>query len=1141
MTGTLLHLGQLPPGAQARLLAEYAKEKGGTIIYVATHEAMAEALMETARFFALHLEILAFPAWDCLPYDRVSPSAGAVATRMTTLATMLQAPRAPRIICTTIQAISQKLPPKELLDSHIRTLHVGETIPRDDLLEMLIACGFSRVSKVVEPGEFALRGSIVDIFTAGDSQAYRLDFFGDELESIRQMDAASQRSGDSVSSIMLLPIREVLLTEESIARFRNEYRERFGTAHKGDPLYEHISEGQTHAGMEHYLGLFYETLSQLSDYAENIFYCIDHRAFAALDDHQEAINDYYHARTNPVGKQSHSYHPPEPELLYLNRTQMDMLWRQHPATVLSPFTLESSATHINLPFKAAPNLKLTAPDLATSPLDAFALYAKQHAQPIVVACNSEGSRHRFETMLTAHNVAHAVIESHLGAQKLPPHVVGLAVLPMATGFTAPDITLFSEQDILGERVIRTQKKCKQSEVFLLEAASFDVGELVVHREHGIGKFEGLITVDVTGVKHDCIKLTYDGGDRLFLPVENIELITRYGSEHEHAELDKLGGVAWQKRKSALKKKLKMAADSLLKIAAARAAIDAPTVDTVGNEYQRFCMKFPYTETEDQLRAIDEVIADLQTGRVMDRLVCGDVGFGKTEVAMRAIFAMVEQGYQVAMIVPTTLLARQHFQNFRERFHGFTPRIGQLSRMVTPKEMKEVRENLANGKIDVVIGTHALLAEGIAFKNLGMVVIDEEQHFGVKQKERLKEFKEGVHVLTLSATPIPRTLQLALSGIRELSLITTPPLDRLAVRSVVMPFDSVIIRDAIMREKHRGGRTFYVTPRIQYMADLEKKLAEIVPEVSVAVAHGQMTPTKLDTVMNDFCDGKHDVLLSTAIIESGIDIPSANTMIIDHPELFGLSQLYQIRGRVGRGKVRAHAYFTLPTNRTLTHNATRRLEVMQQLDHLGAGFAVASHDMDIRGFGNVLGEEQSGHIREVGIELYQAMLEEAIEEMKHKRLKGEDSSRDWSPQINIGMPVLIPESYIEDLSLRLSLYRRAGVLEDDAQIDDFAIELTDRFGTPPDEVSYLLEVMRLKIWCKLANIAKLDAGEKAMVVAFHKNSIAQPEKLIDLIASAPSRYKLRADQTVLINQPTSANAARLQTSIDIVKLFAGMNA
>lgn len=590
-TGTLLHLGQLPPTAQARLLAEYAKEKGGTVVYVATHEAMLENMHEAIAFFAPQLEILDFPAWDCLPYDRVSPSAGIVATRMATLAALLQNPTMPRIVCTSIQAIAQKLPPKELLSAHIRSLRVGDNISRDVLVDALVTCGFSRVSKVVEPGEFALRGSIIDIFTAGGT-AYRLDFFGDELESIKQMDATTQRSGDSIKELTILPIREVLLSERSIEHFRNAYRERFGAAYKGDPLYEHVSEGQVHAGMEHFLGLFYEELVSFADYASDLFWCMDHRVPAALDDHLEAISDYYQARKNPVGKQASGYHPPEPELLYYSKHQMDALWRTHPTTLLSPFTLETSATHINLPFKAAPNVKLSTAEAGTSPLDAFAAFAKQSAFPIIVACNSEGSRQRFEGMLNHQHVPHTNVANHLEAARLQPSIVGLTVLPIASGFSAPDLLLFSEQDILGERVIRTQKKRKQSEVFLMEAASFDVGELVVHREHGIGKFEGLVTVDVTGVKHDCVKLTYDGGDRLFLPVENIELITRYGSEHEHVELDKLGGVAWQKRKSALKKKLKMAADSLLKMAAARAAIDAPTVETIGNEYQRFCMKFP---------------------------------------------------------------------------------------------------------------------------------------------------------------------------------------------------------------------------------------------------------------------------------------------------------------------------------------------------------------------------------------------------------------------------------------------------------------------------------------------------------------------------------------------------------------------
>ncbi|MBM3618170.1 MAG: transcription-repair coupling factor, partial [Alphaproteobacteria bacterium] len=656
-------------------------------------------------------------------------------------------------------------------------------------------------------------------------------------------------------------------------------------------------------------------------------------------------------------------------------------------------------------------------------------------------------------------------------------------------------------------------------------SSLTPGELVVHAEHGIGRFEGLVTVEVMGAAHDCLKLVYDGEDKLFIPVENIDVLTRYGSHDEEGEakLDKLGGVAWQARKAKMKERIKIAAEALLKVAAARAIHPAPVLIPPQGVYDEFAARFPYVETEDQERSISEVLEDLASGHPSDRLVCGDVGFGKTEVAMRAAFAAAsaENGkVQVVVVTPTTLLCRQHYANFKERFAGLPITIRQLSRLVTAKQATETRAGLKDGSVDIVIGTHAVLAKSIEFANLGLVIVDEEQHFGVVQKERLKALKHNVHVLTLSATPIPRTLQLALTGVRDLSLITTPPVDRLAVRSFVMPVDTLVLREAILREKHRAGRVFYVVPRIKDLPDVSRLLKEHVPEVRIAVAHGQMPPAELDEIMTDFYEGKYDLLLSTTIIESGLDIPTANTMIIHKADRFGLSQLYQLRGRVGRGKTRAYAYFTLPHGKTLTKQAMQRLEVMQTLDTLGAGFTLASHDMDIRGFGNLVGEEQSGHVREVGVELYQQMFEEAVASAKREQLK--DAGKDlpppaerWTPQINLGISVLIPESFVPDLQLRLGLYRRMGSLHTNEEVDAFAVELADRFGQLPEETEHLLEVLKLKILCRMGGVEKVDVGPKGAVLAFRNDTFAQPEKLVTYLTRNPRSVKIRHDQKLVL--------------------------
>ncbi len=608
-------------------------------------------------------------------------------------------------------------------------------------------------------------------------------------------------------------------------------------------------------------------------------------------------------------------------------------------------------------------------------------------------------------------------------------------------------------------------------------------------------------------------MLYAGDDRLFVPVENIEVLSRYGSEEAGAQLDRLGGVAWQSRKARVKQRIREIAGELIRVAAERQLRPGETLVPPEGLYAEFEARFPYPETEDQLRAIEETLSDLASGKPMDRLVCGDVGFGKTEVALRAAFITAFAGAQVAVIVPTTLLARQHFRSFSERYAGLPVRVAQLSRLVSPKEAKQTKAELAEGKIDIVIGTHALLAKDVRFHQLGLVVVDEEQHFGVKQKERLKQLKADVHVLTLTATPIPRTLQLALSGVREMSIIATPPVDRLAVRTFVMPFDPVVIREAILRERDRGGQIFYVAPRISDLDEVRQELRNVVPEIRVGMAHGRMPASELENVMTAFDERAFDVLLSTNIIESGLDIPTANTLIVHRADMFGLAQLYQLRGRIGRSKLRAYAYLTLPEKKKLAATAQRRLDVMQTLDTLGAGFQLASHDLDIRGAGNLLGDEQSGHIREVGIELYQHMLEEAV---AAARSAGGDGTapEEWTPQITIGMPVLIPETYVADLGVRLGLYRRIAQLSSRRERDAFAAELIDRFGPLPPEVDNLLQIIAIKRDCREAGVERVEAGPKGAVITLRGNRFANPQGLVELIQKNSGTLRLRPDQRLV---------------------------
>jgi transcription-repair coupling factor (superfamily II helicase) len=752
---------------------------------------------------------------------------------------------------------------------------------------------------------------------------------------------------------------------------------------------------------------------------------------------------------------------------------------------------------------------------------------------IAVAAWTRGSRERLANLLREHGFKDPAPEADWAAvRRKPPGSVSLVTLGVERGFVADGLALVGEQDLLGERISRPPRRRKRADQFIAEATEIAEGDLVVHQEYGIGRYDGLETLTVTGAPHDCLRLIYDGNEKLYLPVENIEVLSRFGSETQGVALDKLGGVGWQSRKARMKQRIRDMADQLIRIAAARKIRDAPVMAPGEGAWDEFCARFPFAETEDQSRAIADVLEDLASGRPMDRLICGDVGFGKTEVALRAAFVAAMSGAQVAVVVPTTLLARQHYRTFQERFAGLPVRVAQLSRMVAAKEAAEVRRGINDGTINIVIGTHALLSKSIDFAELGLLVVDEEQHFGVAHKERLKQLKADVHVLTLTATPIPRTLQLALTGVREMSLISTPPVDRLAVRTFIMPFDSVVVREAIQRERFRGGQVFCVVPRIEDLPRIAERLSEIVPEARMAQAHGRLPPTELERVMTEFGDGRHDILLSTNIVESGLDMPAVNTLVIHRADMFGLGQLYQLRGRVGRGKQRGYAYLTWPPNMRLSAAAEKRLTVMQTLDALGAGFTLASHDLDIRGAGNLLGDEQSGHIREVGIELYQQMLEDAVAEQRAGEGRRGGHERDWTPNLSLGLPVLIPEDYVGDLPVRLGLYRRIGALASDAETEAMAAELVDRFGPLPQEVENLLQVVALKRACRDAGVEKLEAGPKGMLLSFRGNAFSNPAGLVAWLASKGGLVRLRPDHKLAISREMDV-ATRLRFARDTV--------
>ncbi len=1189
-----------PEGQDARLLAERAREAAKSqqvLVHIALDDGRAETLKDLLEFFAPDVQVLEFPAWDCLPYDRVSPSNQIVAKRVSALAELLlwqaDGKYLPRLILTTANAALQKVtPPNALKDaSFIATkgMHL-------DLLELqryLSTNGYVRTDTVREAGEFAIRGGIVDIFPPSYENPVRLDLFGDEIDTIRAFDAMSQRTESKLDQFTLKPVTEFFLDENSITRFRKNYREAFGAVRDDDPLYSAVSEGRRYNGMDHWLSFFFEDpLVSLFDYVPGAQITQDAQVDISIAERATQIQDFYQARktleaANAAVKKSKKgqdvsmtgsvYHPLPVSQLYIQNT--DFLKN---AMTLSPFSppippvnggvreggsLDTSplpaggiSPDTSPPFtggieggrfsdgggrKARDYADIRAIPDANVMEEVAGTIKRAHiaSQKVVIATYSEGSRDRLKIMFKDAGFARIKnCHSQSDIQKLRKDELGMAILALESGFMADDLLVISEQDILGDRLARKTKKRKKAENFLTEVSSLNVGDLVVHVDHGVGRFEGLETLSAAGTFHDCLKVVYAGDDKLFVPVENIEVLSRFGSDEGFSQLDKLGGAGWQARKAKVKKDLMRIADHLMKIAAARILRKGEKLAIEPALYNQFAARFPYAETEDQLRSINAVIDDLNGDHPMDRLVCGDVGFGKTEVAIRAAYVAAMSGAQVAVTVPTTLLARQHFANFVKRFEGTGIRIGQLSRLATAADVKATKEGLADGSVNIVIGTHAIFAKDVHFSHLGLVIVDEEQRFGVKQKERLKELKTDVHILTLTATPIPRTLQMSLTGVKEMSLITTPPVDRLAIRTFVLPYDQMVIREALMREHYRGGQSFYVMPRIKDLKEIEDNLKELVPELKFISAHGQMTPTELEDRMSAFYDGQYDILLATNIIESGIDIPTANTMVVHRADMFGLAQLYQIRGRIGRSKVRAYAYLTHDPKKKLTPQGQKRLEVMETLDTLGAGFQLASHDMDIRGAGNLLGEEQSGHIREVGVELYQEMLEEAVAMAKAGvDVDAEEAiSERWSPNINIGTSVLIPETYVEDLSVRMSLYRRLSDLESASEIEGFAAELIDRFGDIPPEVENLMDIMGIKILCRQANIDHVEAGPKGAVIGFHKGAANDPLKVMQWIESKRGSIKIRPkDQRIIAIRHWETAEERVKGVQSLVKEIANL--
>ena len=1123
-----------PEGFDARLVLDEVAKAGRGVLHIARDDKRLAAMQAALAFYAPEMPVFTFPAWDCLPYDRSSPNPDISAARMATLAALVHGMPQRFVLLTTLNAATQRVPARATLREAAFTARVGARVDEAGLRAFLVRMGFVQSPTVTEPGDYAVRGGIIDIYPPGQTGPIRLDLFGDVLDGARRFDPATQRTTETLTEIELAPVSEVILDEAAITRFRQNYRIEFGAAGTDDPLYEAVSAGRKHAGVEHWLGFFQDNLETLFAYLPEATITLDDQTTPARLARWASIADQYGTRMHALsqkGRLDSVYKPAPPGLLYLDDAAWEAAVSGRRVLQFVPNKQATGPGVIDAGGRVGRNF---APERQQEHVSLFkALAAHVHAQaaagPVVIASYSEGARERLSGLLEDEGVTETIPVTDMG--RVGKRGVHLAVWPLEAGFEAPGLTVISEQDVLGDRLIRQTKRKRRADNFLTEANSLSPGDLVVHVDHGVGRFLGLEVVTALGAAHECLALEYAENAKLYLPVENIELLSKYG--HEEGLLDKLGGGAWQAKKARLKERIRQIAERLIRVAAERALRTAPVLEPQDGLWDQFLARFPYSETDDQLQAIEDVLEDMASGRPMDRLICGDVGFGKTEVAIRAAFVAAMAGVQVAIIAPTTLLARQHYKNFAERFRGFPVTVRPLSRFVSAKDAAATREGITNGTVDVVVGTHALLAKGVKFRNLGLLVIDEEQHFGVQHKEQLKQLRTDVHVLTLTATPIPRTLQLSLSGVRDLSIIGTPPIDRLAIRTYVSEFDTITVREALLREHYRGGQSFFVVPRIADMPEMEDFLRREVPEVTFVTATGQMAAGELDDRMNAFYDGKYDVLLATTIVESGLDIPTANTMIVWRADMFGLAQLYQIRGRVGRSKTRAYAYLTTKPRQKLTDVAQKRLRVLGAIDSLGAGFALASQDLDIRGAGNLLGEEQSGQMREVGYELYQQMLEDQIAAIRSGAAEGLVDDGHWAPQINLGVPVLIPEEYVPDLDVRLGLYRRLSDLTTKVELEGFAAELIDRFGPLPREVNSLMLVVRIKAMCKKAGISHLDAGPKGVTIRFHNDKFASPAGLVAFIHDQKGDAKVK-DNKIVVKRDWGKERDKIQGAFNIAR-------
>jgi transcription-repair coupling factor (superfamily II helicase) len=1092
-------------------IAAAAATHPGPLLVIAAGSLAAQRLEDEIRFYApADLPVLSFPDWEVLPYDLFSPHQDIISQRLETLYRLPDLTRG--VVLAASATLMHRLPPRQYIAAHSFLLRAGETLDMAKLREQLVQANYHSVSQVMEPGEFAVRGGIMDLFPTGSHRPYRLDLFGERIESIREFDPVTQRSGRPLDAIRLLPAREFPLTDEAIQHFRQAFRARFEGDPQRFPLYRDISKGLSPAGVEYYLPLFFPTMATLFDYLPaSAIGVADSGALEAAARFEQEIAQRYEEMRHDIDRPLLAPHE-----VFITADDLVARLQQRPLIELLPAGVAVVAAPAPsapvIDYATRPPAELPVDHKSPAPYAALLDYLRRFDGRILLVAESAGRRETLRGLLRDNGLAPQDVsgwESFArGAVKL-----GLTVADIEKGLQleAPRLALVTETQLYGERAAQRRRRARaarEADVIIRSLAELKVGDPVVHEDHGVGRYLGLQTLDIGDGPAEFLALEYAGGDKLYIPVLALHLISRYtGTDPEHAPLHKLGSDAWEKAKRRALEKAHDAAAELLEIHARRAARAGHAFPPPDEHYQSFAGAFPFEETPDQERAIEEVLQDMQSPRPMDRLVCGDVGFGKTEVAMRAAFIAVRDQTQVAVLVPTTLLAQQHYQNFQDRFAGLPYRIELLSRFRSPAEQREIVAGLAEGTIDIAIGTHRLLQEDVRFKRLGLLILDEEHRFGVRQKERLKKLRAEVDILTLTATPIPRTLNMALAGLREISLITTAPEGRLSVKTFVRERNRALIREACLREIRRGGQVYYLHNEVRTIEKVAQELRELLPEADIRVAHGQMPERELEHIMLDFYHQRFNILVCSTIIESGIDIPTANTIIIERADKFGLAQLHQLRGRVGRSHHRAYAYLLVPDRRALSEDARKRLEAIESLEELGAGFTLASHDLEIRGAGELLGETQSGMIDEVGFTLYAELLNRAVHSLQAGQLPQNDTSAHRSTEINLHAPALLPENYLPDVHLRLILYKRISAAPDLETLQQLKEEIIDRFGVLPEAGQLLFRATELKIRATPFGIKKIDAGPRGARIEFVARPDIDPGVILRLLQSAPRLYKL----------------------------------